>query len=207
MRNRDPVIAATPDPADTPASSSSRAARPAIALVGASLLLAAVAGGAFVRHWLRTADSVASVTCVETVALTAIVSPGHPLAQHRHMLEAHGWHVPHWRPGPDGVWRPDLVVLNQRTGRAFRWGFRHTADGRTEYYVPTRYALLANRGWMDEPWALCRLAPDADATRQTAEKSQRRELFPQAAARLALHPRLLAPARGAQRRRIKLPPV
>jgi hypothetical protein len=49
----------------------------------------------------------------------------------------------------------DYLVVNQTKQHAFRWGWRYRRAGLTQFWVPSRYAEVVNRGWQHDRWALC----------------------------------------------------
>lgn len=95
---------------------------------------------------------IALATCGQTLPLWPEELPGHFWEQHRHRLG-----------GAEAVGVPQdrLLVLNGRTGQAFRWEYIGGSGGKLG--VPTRYTLVVNRRWRHDPWRLCILDLDAVA--------------------------------------------
>jgi hypothetical protein len=63
----------------------------------------------------------------------------------------------HWLTPIDGDRLPGQshLVRNERTGEWFRWHRTPGDAGEARFMVPTRYALIANRRWDDDPWSYC----------------------------------------------------
>jgi hypothetical protein len=78
-----------------------------------------------------------------THPLSPVTWPGMPWRRHRHWLQLDAWYI----GGPDA-----FLIVNQRTGRSYRFSYLHTRTGETRFFVPTRYALLFNRRWREDPW-------------------------------------------------------
>lgn len=145
-----------------------------IALSAAIALLTILAGAAFIGvrgvRWLHSVQAVSRpAACSALVPLTTEQRPGPPWQRERHALAA---------VGVDDGLLGATVVENQRTGQAFAWPPVRTAAG-AEFLVPTRYALVINRGWQHDPWVLCALAPLAPRGGAVPARSTHRALLPQ----------------------------
>jgi hypothetical protein len=117
-----------------------------------TLLFSGVAGVVLLISWFGQVAPSTSAPCYQTLALTPQTLPGAPWQEHRHRL------VPASRDLPDGL---SYLVWNRRTGHMYRWLHDTTTASAPRILVSTRYALLHNRDWDEDPWAYCLvLAPD-----------------------------------------------
>jgi hypothetical protein len=108
-------------------------------------------GGLLLARWPREVSEVPPpARCVDGGDLIPRTRSGLPWQRSRRLLDP----VPGDR-GPYGFY----VVQNLRTGQTFRWGHRSQFDGRRVVLVPTRYAVLVNRGWASDPWRYCFTPP------------------------------------------------
>src|SRR5262245_19528415 len=127
----------------------------------AAFLALALAIGLLSLHLATQVNSVKVGACSLVLPLMPAQTSGPFWVQHRlRLLAPDGYGVQdwleHWGGSPD-----EYIVRNERTGEAFDWSFEPATPDRLEFDVPTRYALLMNRRWRDDPSSLCRTTPAA----------------------------------------------
>jgi hypothetical protein len=87
-------------------------------------------------------ESLRDFDCSDSMALTPHTAPGRPLEQHRRYLE-----------GVAPFNGSSYVVADMTANIAYGWGFLGNANGRAQFGVSTRWAIVHPR-WEDHDWRL-----------------------------------------------------